>query len=140
MPPFFKKRRRGNAGPNKNEKKVRRAQDATRLGDSLGLIQDAFPQVQSLTLQLEFITPENQLMDEETRTLAPTDPCDFSAPCPGRCGGSTPFDFSGKVKAMVNNRQTEGEANGTCQQPLYAGSPDVCGMRLKCSIEASYNE
>ena len=138
MPPFFKKRRRGNPGPSKNEKKLMRAENASREANALGAIQERFPHVQSVTLQLDFMTPEQQILDQEVRELAASDPCDFTAACPGRCGGVATFDFSAKVTSILQSRQPAGQANGTCQQPLYAGSPDVCGLQLRCKIEADY--
>lgn len=138
MPPFFKKRRRGNAGPNKNQKKVMRADSDAKKAGFLGLISERFPHVQTVNLQLDFMTPEQQLLDQESYSLEPTDPCDFTAVCPGRCGGVATFDFSAKVTSILQSRQPVGEASGTCQQPLYAGSPDACGLRLRCKIEAEY--
>jgi hypothetical protein len=137
MPSFFKKRRRGPAGPNKNEQKVMRARSAENRARAGGLMGQNFPAVKKLTIRLEFTTPQQHLMDSKTLTLGPSDPCDFTAACPGRCGSGS-FDFSAKVRSVVEGRQSSGESAGVCREPLYPGAADICGLRLQCRIEASY--
>jgi hypothetical protein len=46
MPPFFRKKRRGHSGPNKNQKKVMRSRDTERLVQSVGTLGERFPAVQ----------------------------------------------------------------------------------------------
>lgn len=139
MPGFFKSnRRRTNAGPNKNEKKVLRGQKTERLARSVGLIKERFPSIKSLSVQLEFITPQRDIYERQSRLFGPDDVCDFSAACPGRCGGQGTFDVAAKVRTLVETRQTHTEGTGICREPLYAGSSDVCGFQLHCRVEAVY--
>lgn len=138
--PFYKKRRRAPAGPNKNEKKVMRGQADARIARTAGVLGQRFPSLQALTIQLDFITPQQQLMDQQSRAYGPEDVCDFQAACPGRCNGQGSFDLAGKIESTINSRQENAQAAGTCQEPLYPGSPERCGMQLRCRIEAAYND
>ncbi|HRY30089.1 MAG TPA: hypothetical protein P5079_08660, partial [Elusimicrobiota bacterium] len=120
MATFFKrKRRRTHTGPNKNEKKVLRGQEADRLVRTAGLMKDRFPSVQRLTVQLDFVTPQQHLLDRQTRVFNPTDVCDFSVSCPGRCGGQGAFDLEAKIKSVIDSRQARAEGSGTCAETLY---------------------
>lgn len=114
-----------------------RGQEAARQERS-GLLRERFPVVQRLSVRLNFSTPQQHALDQETRSFGPADPCDFSATCPGRCGGKGSFDLAAKINAVVEGRQTRAEGSGVCQEPLYAGASDVCGFRLSCVIEVNY--
>lgn len=136
--PRFRKKRRGVAGPNKNQKKVLsnlRAARPTSEGETLA---GKFPAVESLTLRLDFTTPQRQALDGETKAFGPSDACDFTAPCPGRCGGYGVFDFTPAFTSAIARREASAEAHGTCQQPIFAGSPEGCGMQLACRIAVVY--
>lgn len=135
MAQFFK--RRAKPGPSKNEQKVERSREAARTASRAGVLGQRFPSVERLSVELAFSTPEGHALDNQKRAYRATDPCDFSVPCLGRCGGGT-FDLAAKIEAVVTARERLSESNGTCQQSLYAGSPDVCGCRLSCRIEVSY--
>lgn len=140
MAGFFKSnRRRTNSGPNKNEKKVLRGQETERLARSLGLMKERFPSVQHLTIHLEFITPHGDIYERQSRVFGPVDICDFSVPCPGRCGGQGAFDVAAKIRTLVETRQIYIEGTGICREPLYAGSTDICGFQLHCRMEAIYS-
>lgn len=134
MARFFKKRARP-AGPNKNEQKVLRHQEGSR-GGSLA---QAYPDVVSLRIGLQFIGPQQQVIDTQERRFGPEDRCDLSVPCPGRCGGGA-FDLAAKIAGLIETRQGLSESGGVCQQPLYAGSAEACGLRLQCRIEISYKD
>ncbi|MBI4676288.1 MAG: hypothetical protein HY748_01760 [Elusimicrobia bacterium] len=135
MPPFYKKRR--NTGPSKNDLKVQRNLESERLARSGDTLARRFPSVQRLSIRLEITGPQKQLLAAETRVFGPADRCGFEVACPGRCGGGR-FDLDAKVVAVLSARQTASESSGVCQNPIYAGSSDVCGCRLACAIEAAY--
>ena len=97
-----------------------------------------FPAVESLNLRLDFTTPQRQALDGETRVLGPSDACDFTAPCPGRCGGYGVFDFTPAFTSAIASKRSSADANGTCQQPLFPGSPEACGMHLSCRMNVVY--
>lgn len=132
MAGYFKKRR-GPSGPSKNELKARRSRDSGP-GDTLGGL---FPTVRQLTIRLEFTTPEGHPFGSSSRALGPADPCDLSVPCPGRCGTGS-FNLATKVGAVVEAKELLSESSGTCQEPLYAGAASVCGLQLRCRLEAAY--
>jgi hypothetical protein len=131
---FYGKRRKP-AGPSKNEQKVQRNEAEARRHS--GNMSQRFPQVERLTISLQFLTPQGQILEEQKRVFKGSDAPDFSAPCPGRCGGGK-FNLDAKVAGVVEARQPAAEATGLCQEPLYANSPDSCGARLQCKIEVSY--
>jgi hypothetical protein len=135
MASFFKPRRRKPSGPNKNQKKVMRGEAASHQG----LLKDRFPAVERLEVELEFMTPRQELIDQEVRELGPDDPLDVSAPCPGRCGRGS-FDVAAKVRSIIEARETQGEATGVCREILFPGSPEACEVRLRCRIRADYRE
>ena len=138
MARYFKKRRP--VGPSKNEEKLQRSREAEARERSLGRLADTFPQVTRLSVQLELLSPQNApLSERETRVFNPDDKCDFSVPCPGRCGQGS-FNLAAKLQAVVEAHEPASQSSGTCQEPLYAGSPDVCGVRLNCQIEVRYAE
>ena len=136
MAQFFKKRR-GPQGPNKNEQKVRRGQDAADHARRTGALSQHHPSVERLCVQLNFLGAQNQPIDQQTRVFGPSDICDFSVPCPGRCGTGA-FDLAAKIQAVVETRQALSESSGLCKVPLFAGSPDACGLQLKCRVEVRY--
>ncbi|MCX5787494.1 MAG: hypothetical protein NTX64_03130 [Elusimicrobia bacterium] len=138
MARYFKKRRI--VGPSKNEEKLRRAADAEARERSVTRLSDQFPTVARLTVQLDLLSPQNHpLAEHQTRVFKPEDRADFSVPCPGRCGQGT-FNLAAKVQSVVEARQPVSEGTGICQEPLFAGSADVCGVKLVCRIEAAYKE
>lgn len=139
MPPFFRrKRRRGPPGPSKNEKKVLRSQEAQRLTRLAGLINEKFPFLQHLTLELDFITPQQHPLEQQTLVFNPTDTHDFMVPCPGRCAGKGSFDLTDKINSAIQNRQTSAQENEICNEPIDDESPDLCGFQLRCNMKASY--
>jgi len=131
----FKRRRK--PGPSKNQKKVeRRADDARPSGGGPALGQ-AYPGVSSLTIQFAITSPQNELVTEETRRFSPGDPADLSCKCPGTCGVGA-FDLTEKVSAMVEARETAGEASGSCPIEGFGGIPQPCAYVMKCSISIVY--
>ena len=137
MAGYYKKRRRGPAGPNKNEQKVMRRMESEGRGDAAGTLQARYPAAQKLSIHIVFLTPQHQTLGEETRTYAANDTIDFDAPCPGRCGVGS-FNLEAKVNSVITSRQTVSESNGKCLEPLYGSSSDSCGCELKCRMEVVY--
>ncbi|HOW27680.1 MAG TPA: hypothetical protein PK876_04160 [Elusimicrobiota bacterium] len=138
MQPVYKHKKRKAAGPNKNEKKVMREMEAERRIGMAGTLKERYPSVQRLTIQLNFISPQGHLLEQQTRHYGPADACDFSATCLGRCGGTGSFDLESKIKEVISTRRAASDNTGTCQEKLYPGSADCCGSRLQCKIEVSY--
>lgn len=131
------KKRRGHSGPSKNEEKVMRAKNALRQAVSGGALGARFPSVMRLSVRLVFLNAQQHVLEEKTLSLGLSDPCRFTVPCPGRCGVGV-FDFTAKLESGVLAGDAVVEAGGKCQQPLYAGSPEVCGCEVKCRMEFSY--
>ena len=131
------RKRRTNAGPNKNEEKIRRSLEAESRARQAGLLRDRFPGVAGLTLNLTSTNPQSGLADSEVRAIAPDGVCELTVPCPGRCGRGT-FDLGEMVKAAVEARNPSAEASAVCQEPYVPGLPDICGVKLACRLEARY--
>ncbi len=136
MAQFFKKRR-GKGGPSKNEQKVARGREAANRTRMAGTVGQRFPALERLTVKLEFISPQGQTVDTQSRGLGPDDAYEFSVPCPGRCGQGS-YDLAAKIQAVIEAREGMSESSGQCRVPTYPGSPEVCGYQLKCRIEATY--
>lgn len=137
MPGYFKKRRRPRAGPNKNEEKVLRRKELEGRERAAGTLQERYPSVERLSIQLVFLSPQHQTLEQDTRVFGQSDPCDFQVSCPGRCGVGS-FNLEAKINKVVTDRQTTSESSGKCQEPLYGGSSDLCGCELRCKMEIDY--
>jgi hypothetical protein len=134
MPGFFRKtRRRPAAGPNKNEQKVLRNEREAR---TLPL-RTVYPSVHQLSIQLDFLSPQQHILGQETRVLNASDVCDLKVPCPGRCGNGS-FDLQAKIDKVIQSKQGYVESSGKCELPLYLGASEVCGCTLRCKIKVSY--
>lgn len=124
-------RRRKPKTINKNQEKS--ARNRNQAGRQLSLVH---PNVQRLTLDLEFVSPQGDLISSDQIDVGPSDIVDLSAPCPGRCGDGT-MDLMGKVDDVVRRHETNSESRGRCQRPAF-GTGDPCGTELKARIEIAY--
>lgn len=138
MPPFIRRRKRGGPPePNKNEKKILRHQETERLKRCADLLGDVFPSVLRLSIQLDFITPQQHPLERSSRVFSPAETCDFLVPCPGRCGGEGSFDLTDKIKFVIQSHQQSAEETAICQEAIAIGS-DACSLQLRCKIEVAY--
>lgn len=128
---YFKKRKK--KGPNKNQERVARG-NVDRNRAPLGTV---YPQVAELVVDLEFVSQEGHVLENETRNFGPDDPLDLTLDCPGRCGNGT-MDLAGKVENVVRNLQTEAEGRATCPMLVFAGSSETCGTQLVANIGVKY--
>ena len=124
-------RRRNTKTVNKNEEKALR--NRRQAGQMLS---SAYPGVQRLTLDLEFISPQGDLISQDQVDAGPSDIVDLSAPCPGRCGDGS-MDLQGKVEDIVRRHETRSESRGRCARPAF-GTGDPCGTELRARIAVSY--
>jgi len=99
----FKRRRK--PGPSKNQKKIQRRADSERPRGNGPALRQLHPEVSDLTIQLSITSPQNVLINEETRKFTPADATDFSCGCPGTCGVGN-FDFSEKIGGMIEAQET----------------------------------
>lgn len=136
MATFYRKRRK-NQGPNKNEEKVQRAADARNRDSSSGFLGTRFPTLKKLTMKLQFLSAQSQILEEKTLNLGPADTCKFDAPCPGRCGAGV-FDLYPAVLQAVRSRQPVAESSIPCPEPSYPGSREACGCKVTCRMELEY--
>src|SRR5208282_4952869 len=125
MAEYYKKRRTG-GGPSKNERKVMREKDLESRIRSAGTLGSRFPSVEHLTVWLEFVSPQGQALGSEVRDFRDSDPCNFSAACPGQCGVGS-FNLEAKIEKVIVGREARSEGSGKCQEPLYAGAASLCG-------------
>lgn len=130
----FKKRRR--PGPSKNQKKVQRRQVEQREARGGSLLKELHPEVTGLTIHLSYMSPQAELVSEETRRFGPADSTDFSCACPGTCGVGA-FDLREKIGAVIETRESMSESSGKCETERFGGI-EPCGYVLKCKIEVQY--
>lgn len=128
---YFKRRKAKTVNKNQ-EKSLRNRRQA---GQPLSAL---YPNVQSLSLDLAFVSPQGDLISEDQIQAGPSDIVDLSAPCPGRCGDGT-MDLAGKVGDIVRRHETSSESSGRCARPAF-GSGDPCGTELRARIEIAYSE
>jgi hypothetical protein len=139
MPPFYKKRRRtGPSGPNKNELKVIRRNEADHRESARRPLGEAFHGVQKISLHMEFLTPQSQILDEQTRAFTANDFPNFLVECMGRCSGDGLFDLTPKIETAVAAREHRLQTSDICGHRIYPGSPDICGFRLQSKIDIAY--
>lgn len=136
MAGHFRKRRRF-PGPAKNTLKVERGREEELRSRRAGSLGERFPAVERLVVTLEFLTPQQHILGQETRTFLPADILDFSAPCPGKCGTGS-FDLAAKIEDVVAARGSDVRTGGVCRVRLYAGLPDECGCEFKSRLQVSY--
>mgnify|MGYP001590435103 CR=1 FL=1 len=135
MARYFRKRRK-NQGPNKNEEKVQRAEDA-RNQERSGGMGTRFPAVKQLRIHLAFMSAQKHILEEKDFNLGPADACVVTAACPGRCGSGS-FDFTEKLIQAVQARQAVSECGAKCPLPIYAGSAEACGCEVRCRMDVDY--
>ena len=140
MPVFFKpRRRRGPAGPNKNEQKVLRRASAEREALSAGTLKDRFPTVDSIGFHFTFITPQQEVYETGSRKISAADAADFFAPCPGRCGGERgSFDLADEIKTAIEARRERAEGRLICQETMNIGTVGTCDFRLEWKATLAY--
>ena len=131
------RKRRIAPGPNKNEEKVRRSQEAETRARSAGLLRDRFPTVDRLALDLTVTAPQDGSTEHLKRDIGAENGCEFTVPCPGRCGRGV-FDVTEMVTAAVEARNPQAQAGAVCQEPFLPGLPDVCGVKLDCRLEVTF--
>lgn len=129
----YRKRRIAH-GPNKNEEKVRRAQEA---GRQAGVLKERFPTVGRLALRFTITNPVSGESETEERAFNPGDPCELTLACPGRCGVGK-FDVTEMVQTAVDAHQASADASAACPEVLFAGLPDTCGHKLDCHLDVTF--
>ncbi|MFH2203505.1 MAG: hypothetical protein ABIJ96_10345 [Elusimicrobiota bacterium] len=129
--------RRKKPGPSKNQKKIQRRAQSDHPTATGPALRQLHPEISSLTIQLAITSPQNVLVQEETRRFTSADATNFACGCPGTCGVGK-FDFSEKIGAMVEAQEPQGEASGTCKAEGFGGIPQPCGYAIKCRIEIAF--
>jgi len=137
MPGYFKKRRKAAPGPNKNEQKVLRRRELENRDRVAGTLGNRFPSVERLSIELVFLSPQQQTLDRQSRSFEAADVCDFGVSCPGRCGVGS-FNLEAKVEKVVTAGEASSESSGKCQEPMYGGSGEVCSCELRCKMSVTY--
>ncbi|HVC08694.1 MAG TPA: hypothetical protein VNH15_01995 [Elusimicrobiota bacterium] len=135
MAGYFKKRKIHH-GPNKNEQKVIRSEQAKRAERMAGVLSGKFPTVKHLNLHLTFVDHDH-LIDEQDLSIEPNQTPSLAVPCPGRCGRGS-LDMTEKLSAMFEARTESAEDRLACALPLYAGSGQTCGCEVRWRAQAEY--
>ncbi len=135
MARFFRKRKHAK-GSNKNEEKVQRA-EAQRHREQGGA-ETMFPSVKSFKLQVQFLSAQNQVLDEHTLDLDSGEASRFRLDCPGRCGKGK-FDLWDIIAQAVQVRRPLSENVLPCREPAYPGSKELCGCQAQYRAEIDYH-
>lgn len=138
MAQFFKKRRRGNPGPSKNELKVRRRREADNPGAAGRPLAEEFPGVQGMTLQLDFLTPQRQVLDQQTHAFGAEDVPALEIECLGRCVGEGTFDLTDKIRDAVTARRTMAQFSDVCAARPFPGNSETCGFLLQTTLRLEF--
>lgn len=96
-----------------------------------------FPSIKRLKLHLVFLDARQNVIDEKTLMLGPSDAAVFTVSCPGRCGKGT-FNFAGKLEEAAGAGLAFCEASAKCPESLYASSIESCGCEIKCRMDIDY--
>lgn len=120
--------------PNKNDAKVFRRESTSQSGIRLEMLN---PAADRISLQLEFYDSRGNLLDQRSQSFGPNDRIDLQINCMGSCGNGK-IDLEGKIKGMLDARDTVSDGKAKCLQTLYAGSSDICGHELRCRISINY--
>lgn len=125
------KKKRIIKSPNKNQERSQRGQSS-----SLSL-QNYFPEVERLIVDLRFMSKHGHLLQDEHREYGPNDPVNFLETCPGGCWeGKT--NLQGKIESIVRQRHSDGRGQARCAEQLY-GSSDPCGCEIDCKVSVVYH-
>lgn len=135
MAGYHKKRRR--PGPSKNEEKIARGKEEERRQHPSNWLSSRYDGVASVAISYDLIGTHGEIFAQETRRFGAQDSCDFTVQCPGLCGGGS-FDMGPKVSEAIAGRVAHSEFSGICQNKTYAGSSTICGVTLKCRLDAVY--
>ena len=138
MPPFQKKRRR-NTGhqPSKNELKVSRRQYEEQQKAQAGTIQDRFPRVQELELEMRMETPWGATLEHSKRKMALTDSLHLDATCLGGCPDGV-FPLRNAIEKVLQEEKESHQGMGICQASS-ARDPDLpCNTKLMYSVTVRY--
>ncbi|MBI3298273.1 MAG: hypothetical protein HYZ75_08925 [Elusimicrobia bacterium] len=131
----YRKRRIAH-GPNKNEEKVRRGQEAETRSRSTSL-GERFPAVDRLILELTVTAPQDGSVERSTRDISADQGCELTLGCPGRCGRGV-FDLAAMVTAAVEAKNPAATGAAVCQEPFLPGLPDVCGVKVDCRLTITF--
>ncbi|MBK8575423.1 MAG: hypothetical protein IPN90_07035 [Elusimicrobia bacterium] len=93
----------------------------------------------AISLQFKFITPQQEVYEEGGRKISATDPADFSAPCPGRCGGERgSFDLTEEMKTAIDSGKERVEGRLICQETMNISTVGACDFRLEWKGTITY--
>jgi hypothetical protein len=136
MPAPSYRKRRPNAGPNKNELKISRGEAVVRERERAGTLRQRFPDVQKLELGYRMLTAEDAVLEERKRVLGMDDPLQLDIACQGGCGNGL-FLVTEAALALLASTREHHEGLGICQGTSYKDARLPCGTRLFYKLDVA---
>jgi hypothetical protein len=135
-PPKYRKRNPGHPA-NKNELKVSRRQNEEQERSRAATLQDLFPRVVQVQLDLRMETPTGAILEQSTRRLAPGEPLLLDTACLGGCRDGL-FPLQNAVANVLQAEKESHEGMGICQASSYQDPKLPCSTKLIYHIKALY--
>jgi hypothetical protein len=136
MPAPSYRKRRPNAGPNKNELKISRGEAVIRDRERAGTLRQRFPDVQKLDLKYRMLTPEDAVLEDSRKTWGLDDPLQLDIPCQGGCGNGV-FLVTEAAIALLSSPRDHHEGLAVCQGTSYKDARLPCGTRLFYKLDVT---
>lgn len=132
----YRKRRKPN-GPSKNELRAARHEKADLMRTHAGTLQQKFPNVAHLELNLRMEGASGVALGQEFRTIGLEEPLDLRIPCPSTCGNGQ-FNLLDALEESIASSKESDEGLRICQAVSYMNSQTACGTKLYYRFTIDY--
>ena len=136
MPTNYRKRRRPH-GPSKSELRSARHEKAELEKTRADTLQERFPQVDRIQLDLRLEAPAGATLDHIQRAIEADEPLELQVPCPSTCDNGR-FSLLETVEDLLNSSKETYRGMATCQTASYADFRTPCGTKLYYQINIQY--
>jgi hypothetical protein len=136
MPINYRKRRIVH-GPSKSELRAARNERAELQKTRTGTLNQRFPTVNHLQIDLRLESPTGNTLDQFSRMTTADEPLKLDVQCPSTCGGGS-FSLVEAVENTVQAAKESQEGMSICQTASYADSRLPCGTKLYYRISIQY--
>jgi hypothetical protein len=117
----------------------RRREETQRRRAAAGTLQNAFPHVDQVRIELTFHATAGPVPAAQVHVLHPAAPASFEFACPhGDCDGN--FDLEGATAALLKASQNQAAGSQNCRGTRAQGGMvrRPCSLRLDYRISALY--
>jgi hypothetical protein len=131
------RKQRSKQGPNKNQLKVFRNDQAEQEKASAGTLRARFPDVQQLVLDLRMETPTGAILQEVQRKIGPDETLLLDVSCEGGCSNGL-FLLRQAVEGVLQEHRESHQGMGICQAISYQDAKLPCNTKLYYRIAVTY--